>query len=106
MGWSATVSCRRAGDYRDYLKILGFRSDSLEQSLEQRRDNLAIRQYNKIINDETHPSRKYIPDIYIYIYMYIYIYIYIYIYQYRIIHIKVVSVLLQDNPYTISMCYT
>ena len=64
MGWSATVSFRRAGDYPDYLKILGFRFDSL-QSLEQRRDNLAIREYKKMINDETHPSRKCIPDIYI-----------------------------------------
>ena len=44
------------------LKIIGLPSDSL-QSLEQRRDNLAIREYKKIINDETHPCRKYIPDI-------------------------------------------
>ena len=35
------------------LKIIGLPSDSL-QSLEQRRDNLVIREYKKIINDETH----------------------------------------------------
>jgi hypothetical protein len=37
------------------LKIIGLPSDSL-QSLEQHRDN-------QIINDETHPCNKYIPDI-------------------------------------------
>ena len=37
------------------LKILGLLFDSL-QSLEQHRDN-------QIINDETHPCNKYIPDI-------------------------------------------
>ncbi|CAB3991018.1 Hypothetical predicted protein [Paramuricea clavata] len=30
--------------------------------LEQRRDKLSIREYEKVINDETHPCRKYIPD--------------------------------------------
>ena len=44
------------------LKILGLPSDSL-QSLEQHWDNLAIREYKKIMNDETHPCRKYIPDV-------------------------------------------
>ncbi|CAB3983437.1 Hypothetical predicted protein [Paramuricea clavata] len=43
------------------LKIMDLPSDSL-QSLEQRRDKLSIREYEKIINDETHPCRKYIPD--------------------------------------------
>ena len=42
------------------LKIIGLHSDSL-QSLEQRRNNLAIREYKKIITDEAHPCRKYLP---------------------------------------------
>ena len=41
------------------LKIIGLPSDSL-QSLEQRWENL---EYKKIMNDEMHPCRKYIPDI-------------------------------------------
>ncbi|CAB4032852.1 Hypothetical predicted protein, partial [Paramuricea clavata] len=36
-------------------------TDELEK---QRRDKLSIREYEKIINDETHPWRKYIPDMY------------------------------------------
>ena len=42
------------------LRILVLPPDSL-QSLEQRRENLAISEYKKIVNDETHPCRKYIP---------------------------------------------
>ena len=44
------------------LKIIGLPPDSL-QTLEQRRENLAISEYRAFINDETHPCRKYIPDV-------------------------------------------
>ena len=43
------------------LRILVLPPDPL-QSLEQRRENLAISEYKKIVKDETHPCRKYIPD--------------------------------------------
>ena len=43
------------------LRILALSPDSL-QSLEQRRENLAISEHKKIVNDETRPCRKYIPD--------------------------------------------
>ena len=44
------------------LKIIGLPADS-PQSLEQRRDYLPIREYKKIINDETHPKKSYILEI-------------------------------------------
>ena len=43
------------------LRILAPPPDSL-QSFEQRRKNLAISEYKKIVDDQTHPCRKYIPD--------------------------------------------
>ena len=43
------------------LRIIALPPDSL-QSLEQHCENLAISKYKKIVNNETHPCKKYVPD--------------------------------------------
>ena len=45
------------------LRILGLPSEFLRLPLTQRRDNFAIREYEKIRMDVTHPCNKHIPNL-------------------------------------------